>query len=165
VYDKCYGTQLETLLDLHSQIDCKIDEVEGEITQIINDLNPPTLSIKGIGEISAASIISEFGDISRFGNPNKMLSFAGLEPGYFQSGTSEYHGHMAKRGSPYLRNTLLNCCRSMRLHNEVFAIYYRKKISEGKHESVVLSHMAKKLIRLIFSLETKGLTFDPDKLR
>jgi transposase len=165
VYDKSYGAQLETLLDLHSQIDCKIDELEAEITQIIEKLNPPTLSIKGIGPISAAVIISEFGDISRFDNPNKMLSFAGLEPGYFQSGTSEYKGHMVKRGSPHLRSTLLNCCRALRLHNETFAVYYRKKVSEGKPESVALSHMAKKLIRLIFALETKGVPFDPEKLR
>jgi len=165
VYNKCYGAQLETLLDLHSQIDCKIDEVEAEIIQIINELNPPTLSVKGISEISTAVIVSEFGDISRFDNPNKMLSFAGLEPGYFQSGTQEHNGHMVKRGSPHLRSTLLNCCRALRLHNETFAAYYRKKVSEGKPESVALSHMAKKLIRLIFALETKREAFDSDKLR
>jgi transposase len=165
VYDKCYGDQLETLLDLYSQIDCKIDEVEAEITRIIEDLNPPTLSVKGIGPVSTAAIISEFGDVSRFDSPNKMLSFAGLEPGYFQSGTSEHNGRMVKRGSPYLRNTLLNCCRALRLHNETFSTYYRKKVAEGKSESVALSHMAKKLIRLIFTLETKGLAFDPEKMR
>ena len=165
VYEKCYGVELETLLDLHSQIDCKIDEVEAEITQIVEELNPPTLSIKGVGTASAAVIISEFGDFSRFDNPNQMLSFAGLEPGYFQSGTSEHNGHMVKRGSPHLRNALLSCCRPLRLHNETFAVYYRKKISEGKHESVALSHMAKKLVRLIFALETKGILFDPEKLR
>ena len=165
VYDKCYGAQLETLLDLHAQIDCKIDEVEAEIVRIVEALNPPTLSVKGIGPVSAAVIISEFGDISCFGNPSKMLSFAGLEPGYFQSGTSEHKGHMVKRGSPYLRSTLLNCCRALRLHNETFAVYYRKKVSEGKPESVALSHMAKKLVRLIFALETKGEPFDPNKLR
>ena len=165
VYDKCYGAQLETLLDLHSQIDCKIDEVEAEIIRIVEDLNPPTLSVKGIGSVSAAVIISEFGDISRFESPTKMLSFAGLEPGYFQSGTSEHKGHMVKRGSPYLRNTLMNCCRALRLHNETFAVYYRKKVSEGKPEAVALSHMAKKLVRLIFALETRGEPFDLNKLR
>jgi len=165
VYEKCYGIEMEALLDLHSQIDCKIDEIEAEIAQIIKDLNPPTLSIKGVGETSAAVIISEFGDFSRFDNPNQMLSFAGLEPGYFKSGTSEHKGHMVKRGSPHLRNALISCCRPLRLHNEVFAAYYRKKASEGKQDSVIRSHMAKKLVRLIFALETKGEMFDPEKLR
>ena len=75
-----------------SQIDAKIEELEIRITEIITELNPPTLSIKGIGAVSAAVIVSEFGDFSRFDNPNKMLSFAGLEPGHFQSGNSEYKG-------------------------------------------------------------------------
>jgi transposase len=164
-YNKCYGAELDWLLDLYAQIDCKINEVEAEITQTIEKLNPPTLSIKGVGPISAAVIVSEYGDFSRFENPNKMLSFAGLEPGYFQSGTSEYKGHMVKRGSPHLRSTLMNCCRSLRLHNETFAVYYRKKVSEGKPEGVALSHMAKKLVRLIYTLETKGVEFNPEKLR
>ena len=165
VSHKCYVVELDSLLDLYCQLDCKIEEIETEIIQIVDFRNPPTLGIRGIGPVSAASIIAEFGDISRFDNPGQMLSFAGLEPGYFQSGTSEYQGHMVKRGSPYLRCVLLNCCRAMRLHNEVFATYYRKKISEGKHESVALSHLAKKLVRLIFTLESTGATFDPEKLR
>jgi transposase len=165
VFDECYRIELEMLIDLYSQIDSKIDELETDIINIIENLNPPTLSIKGIGAISAAVIVSEFGDFSRFENPNKMLSFAGLEPGYFQSGTSEHNGHMVKNGSSSLRSALINCSRAIRLHNEVFAVYFQKKIDEGKPYSVVISHVAKKLVRLIFALETKGVMFDPTKLR
>jgi len=165
VFDECYRIELETLLDLHSQIDSKINELETQITKIIKDINPPTLSIRGVGEISAAVIVSEFGDFSRFSHPDKMLSFAGLEPGYFQSGTTEYNGRMVKRGSSHLRCALMNCARAMPLHNEVFAVYYRKKINEGKEYDVAVNHVAKKLIRLIFALETKCEMFDADKLR
>ena len=56
-------------------------------------------------------------------------------------------------------------CRALRLHNETFAAYYRKKVNEGKSEQVALSHMAKKLVRLIFALETKDEPFDSDKCR
>jgi len=165
VSHKCYIVELDSLLALYGQIDCKINELESEITQMIECRNPPTLGIRGVGPVSAAIIISEFGNISRFDNPNQMLSFAGLEPGYFQSGMSELRGHMVKRGSPHLRSALLNCCRTMRLHNETFAVYYRKKIAEGKHHNVALSHMAKKLVRVIHTLETTGATFNPEKLR
>jgi transposase len=165
VYEKCYSLELEYLLDLYSQIDSKIDELESQISEIIDNINPPTASIVGIGPISAATIVSEFGDFSLFENPGKMLSFAGLEPGYFQSGTSEHHGHMVKRGSSPLRNALMNCSRSVKLHNEVFAAYYQKKVNEGKSHIVALNHVAKKLVRLIFALETKGVMFDPSKSR
>ena len=153
------------MLDLYGQIDAKIEELETEIIEIITALNPPTLSIKGIGAVSAAVIVSEYGDFSRFENPNKMLSFAGLEPGYFQSGTSEHKGRMVKRGSSQLRNALMNCARAIPLHNETFAVYYRKKIDEGKPYNVAVNHVAKKLVRLIFALETKGTMFDPVTLK
>ena len=155
-----YKLELETLLDIYTQIDEKINELEAAITDIISEMNPPTLSIKGVGPISAAIIVSEIGDIRRFSSPDKILSFAGLEPGYFQSGTSEYAGRMVKRGSSILRYTIINCCRSMRLHNEVFSAYYYKKTAEGKPHRVALSHMAKKLVRLIYKLETTGAPFN-----
>jgi len=165
MYTDFYGIQMDALLDIHAQLDSKLTEVDAEITRIITEINPPTLSIKGVGEVSAAVIVSEFGDFSRFPNPGKMLAFAGLEPGYFQSGTAEHNGRMVKHGSAHLRCAILNCCRALRLHNEVFAAYYLKKIGEGKEHGVAVSHMAKKLIRLIFALETKGERFDPAKLR
>jgi len=165
VFDHCYLIELQTLLDLFSQLDSKITDLESQIINIIHSINPPTLSISGIGPISAAVIVSEFGDFSRFLNPNKMLSFAGLEPGYFQSGTAEHNGRMVKRGSPALRNTLMLCARSVKLHNDVFAAYYLKKRSEGKPHFVALNHLAKKLVRLIFALESIGVPFDPSKLR
>jgi len=164
-YTEAYGLQLGTLLDIYSQIDCKLAEVDAVIARIITEINPPTLSIKGVGEISAAIIVSEFGDFSRFSNPDKMLAFAGLEPGYFQSGTAEHNGRMVKRGSAHLRCAILNCCRALRLHNETFATYYLKKITEGKKHGIAISHMAKKLVRLIYALETTGERFDPAKLR
>jgi transposase len=165
VFNEHYRIELETLIELYCQIDAKIDEVETEITKFIRAINPPTLSIKGIGETSAAVIVAEYGDFSRFANPNKMLSFAGLEPGYFQSGTLESNGKMVKRGSPHLRFALMSCANTVRLHNEVFAVYYRKKINEGKEHCVAMNHVAKKLVRIIHSLETKGVMFDSDMLR
>ena len=165
VFDDCYRIELDTLVNLYCQIDAKIAELETEISQIIEEINPPTLSIKGIGPMSAAVIVAEFGDFSRFASADKMLSFAGLEPGYFQSETTEYNGHMVKRGSSQLRCALMNCARAIKLHNATFAAYYRKKMDEGKPHRVAVSHVAKKLVRLIFTLETKGEMFDPEKSR
>jgi len=164
-WNEHYRIELETLMELLGQIDCKIDEVESEIIRAVRAINPPTASIKGVGELSAAVIVSEYGDFSRFSNPNKMLSFAGLEPGHFQSGTMEHGGRMVKRGSSHLRCALMNCAGSIHIHNETFAEYYRKKRNEGKPHRVAVNHVAKKLVRVIFALETKGVMFDPNMLR
>jgi hypothetical protein len=157
-----FQLELQLLLELYSQLDSKISLLNDKIAALVTIIDPPTLSIKGIGAASAAVIISEFGDFNRFSSPDKMLAFAGLEPGLFQSGTSEYTTKMVKHGSPHLRCAILNCCLPLIQHNAVFAEYYHKKINEGKTYSVACSHIARKLIRLIYALETKRIKFDPD---
>jgi transposase len=160
-----FRLQLETILDIYAQLDSKIGLLDDEIAAIVAVIDPPTLSIKGVGTTSAAVIIAEFGDFNRFGSPDKMLAFAGLEPGIFQSGTAEYTTKMVKHGSPHLRCAILNCCLPLIQHNVVFAEYYYKKINEGKTHGVACSHLARKLIRLIYTLETKRVKFDPELQR
>jgi len=165
VWSDYYRVQLDTVLELFGQIDSKITDVETEIRQIFKPLNSPTASIRGVGEFSAAVIVAEYSDFKFFSNPNKMLAFAGLEPSRHQSGTADHKGKMVKRGSSHLRRTLMNCAPALIIHNPVFAEYYHKKRNEGKTHRVALNHIAKKLVRVIFALETKGVMFDADKLR
>lgn len=163
--NEIFDFELQTVLNLYTEIDSKIVSLDKESSTIIKDLNPPTLSIPGIGDITCASIISEFGDISKFSNPNKMLSFAGLEPGISQSGTMSSNGKMVKRGSGYLRYSLMNVALMIIKYNPVFYEYYYKKRSEGKPHRVALSHVCKKLIRVIYKLETQNIQFDPSLLK
>ena len=160
-----FELELSSILNLFRNIDEQIIELDKRISTIIKDLNPPTLSIPGIGVISCASIISEFGDISKFSSASKMLSFAGLEPGIIQSGTMSSNGKMVKRGSGYLRYSLMNVALTVIKFNNTFYDYYYKKISEGKCHRVALSHVCKKLIRVIFILESKNIQFDPSLLK
>ena len=160
-----FELELSCVLRLYKQIDAEIAKLEQEITALTNELNRPTTTIPGVGVLSAAVILSEYGDISKFKSPAQMLSFAGLEPGYYQSGQSEHTGHMVKRGSSHLRCAIMNCCLPLIQFNMVFAEFYAKKRSEGKPHRVALSHVAKKLIRVIYTLETTNQPFDADKLR
>ena len=163
--NELFEFQLQTILSLYEEIDSKIVSLDKQISTIIKDLNPPTLSIPGIGAISCASIISEFGDISKFNNAGQMLSFAGLEPGIIESGTMSSKGKMVKRGSGYLRQTLMNVTMVVISNNHTFYDYFHKKMNEGKPYRVSLSHVCKKLIRVIFILEKKNIQFDPSLLK
>ena len=138
----------------------QIDSIEKQIIESVRKLDTHILSIPGIAEISAGSIIAEFGDIKNFESPEKMLAFAGLEPSIRQSGTLSTEGHMVKHGSGYLRNTIMRVVNSLVMHDQVFYDYYNKKRDEGKHHLVAQSHVAKKLIRIIYTLETKGIDYD-----
>ena len=157
--------EMAIVIDIFSQLDSKIDETEALIRECVLEINPPMLTIPGIGIESAAVILAEFGDFSKFENPAQLLSFAGMEPGYFQSGTSETTGKMVKHGSSYLRYTLMNCARSVANYEPTFAEYYAKKRAQGKTFRVALSHTAKKLLRVLFTIQTKNLVYDPDAMR
>ena len=157
--------ELQLTINMIEQLDTSIEQIENEIIQIMSLYNFKTATIPGIGIISAASIVSEFEDFTKFQNSSQMLSFAGLEPSTYQSGTQQTFGHLVKRGSSYLRETLMNVVPYVMTYNSTFYEYYRKKKNEGKHHRVVLTHLVKKLIRVIYHLETKNISFDSSKIK
>ena len=155
-----FETELESLLILHSGIEVEINKLETKIKSIIKELNPPILSIRGIGIISCAGIISEFGDITRFKSADACVAFAGIEPSISQSGNESHTGHMVKHGSGHLRYFLMNAADYVFMHESVFTEFYYKKRSEGKSHRVALTHVAKKLVRIIYKLESENITFN-----
>ena len=156
---------ISTYVSIINNFNDKIDPINKQISTIIKELNPRILSIPGIGEISAASILAEYGDIKNFSSPAKMLAFAGLEPSIIQSGTLQSNGKMVKHGSGHLRYVLMNTSMSVLRFSPVFYDYYLKKRSEGKCHRVALSHVCKKLVRVIYSLEKYDNSFDPSLLK
>ena len=152
--------EISSLLNIYKTINDEVCRVESKIEEIMNIIDSPTVSIPGVGMMSAASIIAEFGDLSRFANADKMLAYAGLDCGRSQSGTADYKGKMVKHGSGYLRQALMNVVETMMIHAPVFYDFYHKKRDEGKPHRVALSHLARKLVRLIYKLETSHTRFD-----
>lgn len=128
-------------------------------------LDSPTTSILGIGFTSAATIIAEYGDLSRFANNSKMLAYAGLDCVRSQSGTQDFKGKMVRHGSGYLRQALMNSAVLVLIHIPTFYEYYHKKRLEGKAHRFTLSHVARKLVRLIYKLETSNTRFDSTLIR
>lgn len=165
VSNSIFETELECLLDLYENVAEKIGTLETEITSLIEEIHPHFMTIPGIGPLSAAVIYAEYGDISNFSSPAQMLAFAGLEPSVDDSGTESHGGRMVKRGSSQLRYVLMNCCLPLIRFDMTFAAYYAKKRREGKPHRVALTHVAKKLVRVIFALERQNIDFEPQALR
>ena len=157
--------ELKSLLKLYHNLEDEISNIELEIESHMNIINPKTSTISGIGIQSAAVIVSEIGDFNRFSSPEKLLAFIGLDPAKYESGTGCFNGHMVKHGSPNLRYIIMNCSETFYVHNPVISDYYWKKRNEGKPHRVALSHVARKLVSVIYYLETNNLDFDSSKLR
>ena len=149
--------ELKHTLHLISELDSEISEIESEIKEIMDQISSPILTIPGIGYRMGAMILAEIGDFSRFDSPDKILAYAGASPSTYQSGQLESsYSHMEKRGSRYLRFALINAAKYVCHWDETFGAYLQKKISEGKHYNVAITHATKKLVRLIYAMEKSG---------
>lgn len=154
--------ELQHTIRLIRELDSEIAEIEREIKRLMDEIDPPLLGIPGMGFRMAAMILAEIGDISRFDSPDKLLAFSGVSPSTYQSGKMDNaYAHMEKRGSRYLRFALYNAAKYVSYWDPIFAAYLEKKRSEGKHYNVALSHVVKKLVRLIFAMQTSGKAYCP----
>lgn len=165
VNNEIFESELNCLLVLHRNVAEQVSLLEDQITGLIEEIHPHYMSIPGIGPLSAAVIYAEYGDISNFSSPSQMLAFAGLEPGINDSGTESHGGRMVKRGSSQLRYVLINCSLPLIRFDMTFASYYAKKRAEGKPHRVAITHVAKKLVRVIFALERQNIDFNAQVLR
>ncbi|WP_432199182.1 IS110 family transposase [Limosilactobacillus reuteri] len=89
-------------------------------------------SFPGIGKQTAAQLMGELGDISRFDNANQLNAFVGIDIRRYQSGTYLGQDHINKRGNPIARKLLYftvgNMIRQQHAHsNHIVDYYYRLK--------------------------------------
>lgn len=153
--------ELKHTIKLIQEISTEIDEIEDSIKVIMDTIDSPILSIPGINYRMGAMIIAEIGDFNRFSSPDKILAFAGISPSTYQSGQlNGCRSHMEKRGSRYLRYALINAAKFTSIWDERFSAYLAKKRAEGKHYNVAISHVAKKLVRIIYQLEKTKQTYN-----
>ncbi len=152
--------ELQQTIRLIQSVQAEINALDLQIKEVITEINSPIMSIPGISYTLAAIILSEIGDIERFSSSAKLLAFAGLDPSTYQSGKyNASHTPMVKRGSTYLRWAILTASRTVSMRDSTFSAYLSKKQTEGKHYYVAMSHVAKKLIRVVFYLLKTNTAF------
>ena len=152
--------ELRHTIKLIHILDEEIAEIEERIQNHMQEIHSPIESIPGISFRLAAVIEAEIGDFQRFSSPDKILAFAGLSPSTYQSGKfTSQNAVMEKRGSRYLRCALFLAAHLVGRYSKTFAAYLKKKRDEGKHYFVALSHVAEKLVRVIFYLQKTGESF------
>ena len=81
-----FSFQIKLLIQQINFIEGQISDVESQIFSLINKINSPITTIPGISYITAAVILGELGDISKFSTPSKVVAFAGLDASVSQSG-------------------------------------------------------------------------------
>lgn len=125
------------------------------------------LEIKGIGLVTVSGFIAEVGDIQRFDNAKQLQKLAGYAIVANESGKHKGESRISYRGRKRLRYVLYEAAISVIGKNEEFREihhYYRtrEKNPLKKMQSVVA--VACKVLRIFYTILTKGVTYDGSKL-
>jgi len=112
-------------------------------------------SIPGIGPLSSIAIITEIGDINRFGNISKLSSFAGLLPMTSNSGETERISGMSYRCNQYLRTILVEASWQAVRKDPAMLHYYRTHAAKGNGKKAIVKVARKLLNRIRYVLKNK----------
>ena len=123
------------------------------------------VTIKGIGDLTAWSILAYLGDISLFMTSGQVASFVGLNPCVETSGTSINKTSLSKSGNKRLRKALYMPAIVAKKHNPILAEFYERLIKKGKPKKVALCAVMRKLLVLSFGVLKSETAFDPNYIK
>lgn len=166
IHDASISFIIQSIISSIDLINSQIEELDKKIEELAIIQDSSITSIPGISIISGTSILAELGDISKYSNAGKLIKFAGVNPYISESGEfSADKTVITKKGSKYLRSTLYKVIIPVIRYNPVFYKYYHLKRNQGKGHLCALGHCVRKLLRIIYHLETNNLSFDINLLK
>jgi transposase len=141
------------LLEIESS-NCFIEQVEQEMSRYLQQIPYSSwiLSMKGIGEITAAGLIGEVGDFNRFPMASEVEKLAGLDLFEISSGKHRGNRHISKRGRPLLRKLLYFAAMNTVRKGGVMHTLYQSYVERGMPKMKALVAIARKLLRILFAL-------------
>lgn len=117
-------------------------------------------SLPGVGIRTAARILIDVGDASRFRNAGHLAAYAGLAPTTRASGSSIRGESPSRRGNRQLKRALYLAAFAS-LRDPISRAYYDKKRSEGKHHVAALTCLARRRTDVLFAMLRDGTTYQP----
>lgn len=137
----------------------QINEIENRIYQLIcedeqlHNHYKRIQSIPGVGKVLAFNMLIKTDGFTTINTPRQMACYAGIAPFDFQSGTSiRRRPKVSSMADKDLKKLLhLAAMSAIRLENDL-AIYFHRKVDEGKNKMAVLNAVRNKIIHRIYAL-------------
>lgn len=153
-------------------LDKQMLEIEKEIETIV-EANEPlkkkmkyVCSIKGIGLISAASIVSETNGFHLIRNKKQLVSYAGLDVVEKQSGISvQGRTKISRKGNKYIRKALFFPGLVAIRHTAPMKALYKRLVSKHGIKMKAAVAVQKKMLELVYVLWKKEEMFEEDYLK
>jgi transposase len=157
--DEC--TAIERHLRELDRLGEDLGVLDREIAQAaINDpMVKRLLTVTGVNLIVAAGLVAAIGEVRRFPEPQKLVSYVGLNPRVRQSGLGlAQHGRISKRGRSHARAMLVEAAwAAAKAPGPLRAFFLRVRARRGHQIAAVA--VARKLAVLCWHLLTKDADY------
>ena len=157
-------------LNIHIEfLEERIKATENEINDLINQTpalknqHSLLISIPGIGDLTASTLLAEVGDFSAFENAPQLAAYAGLNPKSHCSGSSVFKKtQISKQGRVELRRCLFMPAIVALSFNPVIHSLDKRMTKTNHHKMEIVIASMRKLIHLAYGVIKTQLPFDPD---
>jgi len=145
----------------------QIKQLEQKLQQLLEQWQPEQLksvsSVKGIGKRAAAMLIVFTQGFKHTQNHRQLISFAGLAPTQYSSGSS-IHGkpRIYKRGGKNLRDVLYMCSMNAMKTNTACKALYDRLRANGKTGKQALIAVCNKLLKQVFAVAKNNSLYQPN---
>lgn len=117
-------------------------------------------AIRGIGFVSAVSIVARIGPVDRFANAEQLIAYAGLAPGVQQSDQTRRNGRIGGGGTDsHLRHYLIEASMWARQFPRYRSTYER--VAKRRGNKIGRLVVARLLLRSIYKVLKDGVAFEP----
>jgi transposase len=146
--------EIQEILSGIESADKFIEKLEQEMASLLPEIpySHSILSLKGIGEVTAAGLIGEVGDFSKFHTLSEVLKMAGLNLFEISSGKHKGDRHITKRGRSLLRKILFFAALNTVRKGGVMYDTYQRHLGKGMPRMKALVAVERKLLGILFAL-------------
>ena len=123
-------------------------------------------SIKGIGQVTAVSLLVYTKGFTTFSNAKQLACYCGVVPFAKSSGTSiRFKSMVSPHANKKLKKLLHLCALSAIRNNIEMQTYFEKKVAEGKNKMSVINAVRNKLIHRVFAVLRDDRTYEENYIR
>ena len=145
-----YARRIRSLRELIARYEHEITGLERDIHDHLKEHRgyQAVQAINGIGRVSAAVLVAEIGDVSRFPTPAHLCSWVGLTPRHRESDQKTRRGRISKQGSRLVRATLIEGISRYHGGPVLDAQYHQLAQRRGRNKARVA--LARKVLTLVY---------------
>lgn len=157
-YENILKELASQLKKLETELDQKLKEWQPELVTLLS-------SITGIGKRATSLLIVTTQGFKTTDTYQQLISFAGLSPKVFSSGTSiRGRVKICKQGNHQLRHTLYMCALNAKETNPACKLLFDRLVANGKNKKLAVIAVCNKLLKQVFGVVKSGVLFDKNYL-